>query len=262
MSIRDLFPIHQRATFNGVYFVSMKFGLFLSPMAAGAQAATYGWRSSYMTLAAVMTVLSVAFVFCFEETKFVHSSNCFDEGNMKSAENNVKHRTVILEQSLQDSMPRPETPFRDFPNLRLLTSTNESLWKLLYQPIFSTMIPHVLITGIIFGAGLCFITIMASMQSIIFSEPPYRFTARELGLMHLGPFVGALLGSVYGGYLNDKFIKWASRRNSGVYEPEMRLYLIPVPVIAMAAGITIFGVTSDRVSTKCENFVTPVPQFI
>ncbi|EFY94392.1 major facilitator superfamily transporter [Metarhizium robertsii ARSEF 23] len=242
MSIRDLFFVHQRGTANGIYFAALKFGFSLSPMAAGAQATAFGWRSCYMTLGVFMTVLTLVFAVGYEETKFVRPA----AGHKGSAEDD--EHVVDADGALEkdDEKRTPQVPFPHYLRLQLLTPTGESLWKTLYQPLFTMAIPQVIFVAAVYGVDLCTITVSGSMKSIIFVEPPYNFTPRELGLMHLGPFVGSILGTLYGGFLIDAAIVRLARRNGGIFEPEMRLYFLPIPALAMAAGMAMFDVAADR----------------
>lgn len=77
---------------------------------------------------------------------------------------------------------------------------------------------------------------------------PYNFSAVGIGLMNLPPFVGALFGFFYGGWLNDKSIIALSKRNQGIYEPEMCLWLAMPCAIIVPAGILIFGIGLANVS--------------
>jgi hypothetical protein len=66
--------------------------------------------------------------------------------------------------------------------------------------------------------------------------------------MNIAPFIGTLPGVIIGGYLNDKSIVCLSRRNGGVYEPEMRLWLTLPCAIIGPAGILMLGVGLAYVS--------------
>lgn len=74
--------------------------------------------------------------------------------------------------------------------------------------------------------------------------------------MNLPPFIGAFLGFFYGGWLNDRSIVLLSKRNQGVYEPEMRLWLALPCAVIIAAGILIFGLGLANVSIPV-NLVRP-----
>ena len=65
--------------------------------------------------------------------------------------------------------------------------------------------------------------------------------------MNIAPFTGSFLGFFAGGYLNDRSIMWFARRNRGVYEPEMRLWLALASALLLPAGILMFGLALVRV---------------
>lgn len=66
--------------------------------------------------------------------------------------------------------------------------------------------------------------------------------------MSLGPFVGNFLGSVYGGVLGDWVVVKLAKRNRGIFEPEMRLYILLLPALLMGGGLVFFGISADNVS--------------
>ena len=222
-----------------------------------------GWRASYKTLAGVMTGLTVVFLFAFEETKFVPVlRGCApnvpgDDSDVielieTGSRARVAHKAVVFEVENKDQIhvPTPAPAWKPFPRylrLQLVTPTHESYWRTLCEPFHVWWFPHVVFTYIEFASGICWVVVVASVVSIVFSKPPYNFNSAQIGYMSAGPFIGSIFGSIYGGYLVDKTIVWFSRRNKGLFEPEMRLYLFPLPAILMSVGLAIFGVTADRV---------------
>ena len=72
----------------------------------------------------------------------------------------------------------------------------------------------------------------------IFSFPPYSLSAAGVGYLFVGPFIGALLGSIILALIMDPLILWCTKRNKGIYEPEFRL--IPV-VIGVLGGVGLVG---------------------
>ncbi|KAF1732503.1 putative MFS-type transporter [Beauveria bassiana] len=240
MSIYDMFFVHQRGSANGIYFTALKLGYTLTPMAAGAQAQAYGWRSCYRTLGIVMAVLTVLFAVGYEETKFIRPADYNSEDSVESLETGTRDKETASE------CPAAQASFPYHLRLQLLTPTSESLWKTFYQPVFTMVIPQVLFTSLVYGFSLCGLSIMGSMMSIMLIEPPYNFNPRELGLMYIGPFIGTILGALYGGFLVDKGVVWLAKRNRDIFEPEMRLYFLPIAALGMAGGMVMFGVTADR----------------
>ncbi|KAM4065424.1 major facilitator superfamily protein [Hirsutella rhossiliensis] len=240
MSIRDMFFLHRRGSANALYHFALSTAFSLIPMAAGAQATNFGWRASATTQAATMTVLFVFFIFSFEETKFVR------ETGKKISDDSEKDNNSTVGLVLDSDRALPRKPFPHYLRLQFLTTTDESLWKIFYYPIHSWWLPHIVFTSLVFGTGLMWITIQGSLKSIVFSAPPYNFNPQQLGYLFVASFVGSLFGNLYGGYFVDWIVVWLTKRNGGLYEPEMRLYPLPLPALGMSAGLVVFGVTADR----------------
>ncbi|KAF5010074.1 hypothetical protein FDECE_3740 [Fusarium decemcellulare] len=257
MTIADLFFVHQRGSANAIYFTAVMVGSFLTPMAAGSQAADQGWRWSYYALSISLTVLFVMFVLLFEETKFipvsvgqadtvtttvVSSSEPAAEVDIKDGLEKEDADAATIATQIETTIPLNTWRQR----LRLSTPTSESLPRLFIMPLYVITLPHVLFTALQFASGVCWLVLYMSVVSIVFAQPPYSFTTAGIGYMTLGPFVGNIFGSIYGGPMSDWAIVRLARRNGGIFEPEMRLYSLVVPTFLMAGGIIMFGVTADR----------------
>lgn len=82
---------------------------------------------------------------------------------------------------------------------------------------------------------------LLSLLPIYYSAPPYGFSTTSQGLLYLGPSIGAVAGFMAGGWLNDIVSHALTRRNGGVFEPEMRLLNMLVPGIITPVGLIMFG---------------------
>ncbi|KAF5660892.1 major facilitator superfamily transporter [Fusarium heterosporum] len=252
MTIADLFFVHHRGSANALYFTAVMIGAFLAPMAAGVQASTQGWRWSYQSLSISLTILFVIFVAAFEETKYIPVSVGQAEGvevssnhsNSKEDLDDKKIGEDITAVATQTESTIPMNSWRQ--RLRFVTKTNESLPQLFMMPLYVITLPHVMFTALQFASGVCWLVIFMQTISIVFSAPPYLFTTAGVGYMALGPFVGNVFGSIYGGPFADWVIVRLARRNGGLFEPEMRLYPLVLTTITMAGGIIMFGVTAAR----------------
>ncbi|RDA84168.1 hypothetical protein CP532_3908 [Ophiocordyceps camponoti-leonardi (nom. inval.)] len=238
MTIRDMFFVHQRGTANGAYLIAFSAGSFLVAIAVGAQAENSGWRAPYLTLAGFMTALCLLFIVGLEETKPVVTTTT-------TTTTAKDHEKAIVE---LDSPLATKTKFHRFrPRLQLWTPSDGSLWKMAYQPIYTAWYPHVIFTSLEYASGVCWLVVLCSVVSVVFSSAPYDFNAAQVGfVMCGGPLVGSLLGSIYGGYFSDWAVVRFARRNGGLLEPEMRLWLLPLPALLMSGGLALFGVTADR----------------
>jgi hypothetical protein len=70
-----------------------------------------------------------------------------------------------------------------------------------------------------------------------------------VGNLNIPPAIGNIIGTIWGGPLVDYVIVKLSKRNGGIYEPEMRLTLFFLPGILMPIGVLMYGLTTSEVST-------------
>lgn len=233
-------------------------------MAAGAQATRQGWRWSYKTMGIFNAVFLVLFIFFYEETKYVPVLAGRESNTPMADEEHPASKDLDIKDPLQSEskIPAAAEPSSDHheldltipmnpwtKRLALVTPTPESIWPYYYRPfIVLITFPAIMFTALQYAACVAWLTITASVLALVFPLPPYNFTPEQIGFMSLGPFIGNLIGSVYGGVLGDWSIKFFSRRNKGFYEPEMRLYILHLPALVMAGGLIMFGATTSRVS--------------
>jgi hypothetical protein len=101
------------------------------------------------------------------------------------------------------------------------------------------------------------ITVLAEVNSILLSGPAYNFSPNAQGLTWIAAVVGSLGAVFVCGYPNDWIVRWLTRRNGGVFEPEMRLLGIVQPMILTPAGLLMFGIGFGKETT----WVIPVIGF-
>ncbi|KAM0438827.1 hypothetical protein ACHAPT_001588 [Fusarium lateritium] len=255
MTIADLFFVNQRGTVNGFYIICVMLGNFVAPTIAGVQAAAQGWRWAYKTCGIVLTLLFVLFMFFYEETKYIPLSigstenvdlnqDSLDKNFSPDAKTAQPCSTVDLEQSVSSAAIPPPNSYAQ--RMRFFTTTDEPLWRNYMTPLKMGMFPHVLFAGIQCANAVLFLVLLTTVNSVAFSSPPYNFDTAGVGLMLIGPFVGNIFGSIYGGWFGDWLIVRLARRNDGIFEPEMRLYILGLPALSMGAGLIVYGVTVDH----------------
>ncbi|GLB04490.1 hypothetical protein AtubIFM57258_010458 [Aspergillus tubingensis] len=258
ITISDLFFVHHRGGMNGLYMTMVMIGSFLTPMAAGTQATNQGWRASYQALGITNAVLFVLFVLFYEETKYTPVIPGVDE-SCEDTVDNIKadrKRDIECPTSRAETSPIPadhheidyRIPMRTWrQRFALITYTPEPIWPYFYRPFYVVAsFPAVSFCALQYAFGVVWLTILSSTLSLVFPLSPYLFTSEQIGFMSVGPFIGNLIGSVYGGFLGDWSILFFSKRNKGYYEPEMRLYILHLPALAMAGGLIMFGATIAR----------------
>jgi hypothetical protein len=103
-------------------------------------------------------------------------------------------------------------------------------------------------TALQYGWSIAMLALLAVTQSSLYSLPPYNFTVAGVGNMNLPPFIGSILGALFGGPLVDYMIVVIAKRRGGIYEPETRLWLFLIPGLSMTLGGLMYGLTIAKVS--------------
>ena len=98
--------------------------------------------------------------------------------------------------------------------------------------------PQVLFSFFAYGLTTSWLIVVGSVLALIFTAPPYNFSVSGVGLISIASLIGAILGAFITGPLADWVVKFMSRRNKGIYEPEFRLVLISVSLVL--GGISFF----------------------
>lgn len=112
-----------------------------------------------------------------------------------------------------------------------------------YEPFIILMtFPSVLYAAYTYGALLSWYSVLSTVESEWFFDPPYNWDSAQIGLFNLAPYIGQMIGSVIGGPMNDWAIMWLAKRNDGVYEPEMRLWISIPSVILCTLGILMLEI--------------------
>ncbi|KAK5043479.1 hypothetical protein LTR84_011948 [Exophiala bonariae] len=254
VTIGDIFFTHQRgkATAVGTFFVLV--GSFLAPVAAGYIVDGQGWRWMYWWCAIFLGINTLAFMFFFEETKFIIPTigiSPISDGHHrvsdrdKLEQKDTLHSTVSAPQVLHHGINR-SIPLKSYrQRLPFYTSTPGGWLKFVrhvYQPLLLLgMFPAIAYGAVQYGCLLCWFSIVVTTQANYFILEPYNFGPIQIGLLNLPPFIGSLVGCVWCGPISDWSIVYFAKRNKGIFEPEMRLYIAVVPAILGPIGIFTYG---------------------
>ncbi|KAJ4330796.1 hypothetical protein N0V87_009691 [Didymella glomerata] len=249
MTVADVFFVHERGLMNNLYIWCMTIGGSLMPIAAGYITIDQGWRWLWWWLAVILGVLLVLFTFLYEETKFMPSIN--GTPSIVAASDLPKHRKSADHKPLDlepvDSIVTTVPPPRKSYLRRLIpwTTSEGSMLQLLhhtYQPFFvMATIPAVLYVALLYGLVTAAFQVSVTLISTYLPAPPYNFNASQVGLMSIPALVGNTLGTIVSSPFSDRLILWLARKNNGVYEPEMRLWLLLAFAPFFPAGILMFG---------------------
>lgn len=198
-------------------------------------------------------------MFGYEDSKYIPAQYGTTAIEVETATEQPKHDALPQERKasfaaserqrlerLDSSIPRKTYLQR----LSLLTTSPGGVKKFVrhaYQPfIIMFTFPAVAWTALTYGSILAWFSVCVSTYSVYFALEPYNFSSAGIGLLNLAPFIGSVIGSVYGGPLSDWLIIKLSGRNRGIYEPEMRLWLALPCIIILPGGLLLFGLPMVR----------------
>ncbi|KAF7592265.1 hypothetical protein BBP40_000467 [Aspergillus hancockii] len=263
MTIVDLFFVHQRATMNGIYSTMVVIGTYLSLIPAGYIINSIGWRWVWWWCAIINAVVLLLIIFAYEETRYAKPTGNYYVGEDPSAADTEEDKKVRASEHGKEKVAIP------FPSDIVPTSTVEqpifyrkgyvqrmtipiselkanagfrTYWRHMWRPfLLFFRLPAVTFVGIEYSFMMCWVAVLATTQPILFAAPPYNFSSVGVGNINIAPFIGAVIGSLYGGPLNDYYVVWMARRRSGIYEPEFRLHMLLVPLIICPLGLFLYG---------------------
>jgi MFS family permease len=122
-------------------------------------------------------------------------------------------------------------------------------FKQYFQRLFHTLriftFPAVLYSGLQWGAQDAWLTLYLTVEEDDWYGPPWNYSDAADGNMNIPCLIGAVIGCFYGGWVSDKFVFWMTKRNGGVMEAEMRLWLMFPCALIFSAGMFIFGIGSN-----------------
>ncbi|KEF62807.1 uncharacterized protein A1O9_00780 [Exophiala aquamarina CBS 119918] len=272
VTVADLFFVHQRGTMNGIYLVLVVTGNYFGPVAAGYVAvSSQGWRWVFWWCTIFLAICSAAMVFCLEESKYVPSviegrdvtAPTQDEGTLEKVNSTTKTPirgsiTVDATEAAQNQRRRivdidHSIPMHSYKKRFALytpdspSTETRSVWAHIYQPfqILCTF-PAVMFTALQYGFLIAMLAVLAVTQASLYPFEPYNFSAAGVGNMNIPPAIGAIIGSVFGGPINDYFIVQVAKRRGGIYEPETRLWLFLIPGFCMPIGLFMYGLTISK----------------
>lgn len=261
ITIADIFFVHQHGAMNGWYLMFTAVGAFLGPAASGYIVDSQGWRWTWWWCVIFMGINLVLVTFFFEESKYVPrvqgrdpprgiAQPGTDVPTETPDEHGARRPVKVDPRAGQDSLERgPALVEESFTRksyrqrLALVTPSRGPIRHHFYQPIVILFtFPAIFYTAVTYGIVLASFAIMTSVQATYLLDAPYNFGADDVGLMNIAPFIGSCIGFLIGGYLSDVSIVWLSKRNGGIYEPEMRLWLLLVSVVLLPGAILMFGI--------------------
>ena len=118
---------------------------------------------------------------------------------------------------------------------------NENWFHVACRPFILFAYPAVLWSTLVYSLSVGWLIVMSETVASVYRVAPYNFSALATGLVYLSPFVGGILGTAVAGKVSDIIVRFMSRRNGGLYEPEFRLVMAIPVALATCIGLMGFG---------------------
>jgi len=163
--------------------------------------------------------------------------------------------TVPRNPSIGASTLAPETPmhytkfYRQAPpksyvhTLKVYSGrlSKDSWLKVAIRPFILYAYPSVLWSAMVYALSVGWLIVMSESATTIYKTRYYHFTSVQTGLLYISPFIGGILGTAVAGKISDVLVRFMSRRNGGIYEPEFRLVMVIPTALASVIGLMGYG---------------------
>ncbi|KAF5655491.1 transporter hol1, partial [Fusarium heterosporum] len=265
-------------------------GAFFTPILVGKITATLGWEWTFYFVAIFMAATLPAVFFLCPETAYRReaSLNTDTTGELGiELTTKDKHQTPPPQQepalATSRSLDEPATGFTLFPSSNALQpignantpkkdflqsislfdgrKTDERYWVLLLRPFPLLAHPAFIWGCLIQGAMIGWTVFIGVIVAALFIGSPYYWNEVDAGYTYTGAFIGAVLGFVLAGLLADSSVKYMTKLNKGIYEPEFRILLVIPMMIIGGIGLYGFALTAPGVIEKKYTYHVPLVFF-
>lgn len=251
-TIADLYFVHQRGLRLAMWGLCLSVGVGGGTIISGYIIEDLGWNWTYGICAILYGVwILILFFFCPETAYRRDPSFNIDQGTQDRAEDLAEEKIARLEGKAENIENISQTATNDsdwsepknsyWHDLKIYhgRQSDDPYWKVLTRPLLMLVFPQVLFSFFAYGLTTSWLIVVGSVLAQIFTAPPYSFSVSQVGLVTISSLIGAIVGAFITGPLADWVVKFMSRRNGGIYEPEFRLVLISIALVL--GGMSFFG---------------------
>ncbi|GFF54347.1 endochitinase [Aspergillus lentulus] len=142
---------------------------------------------------------------------------------------------------------KPQIPFTHYLRVWNGRMSHDKWLRVAMRPFILFAYPAVLWSSVVYALSVGWLIVLSESVAHLYQGPHgYNFTPLQTGLIYISPFVGGLLGTAVAGKVSDVIVRYMSRRNGGVYEPEFRLVMAIPIALSTSAGLMAFGWSTEE----------------
>ena len=135
---------------------------------------------------------------------------------------------------------------------------HENWFLVALRPLILFAYPSILWSTLVYSLSIGWLIVLSEAVSSIYqNKESYNFSSLQTGLVYISPFVGGVLGTAVAGKVSDIVVRYMSRRNGGIYEPEFRLVMAIPVAISTCIGLMGFGWSAS----ERDNWIVPTVFF-
>ena len=120
--------------------------------------------------------------------------------------------------------------------------SKDNWFRVAARPFVLFCYPSILWSTLVYSLSVGWLIVLSeSVAAIYQNRESYNFDSLQTGLVYISPFVGGILGTAVAGKVSDQVVRYLSRKNGGIYEPEFRLVMgIPIAIFT-TIGLMGYG---------------------
>ncbi|KAJ5124168.1 uncharacterized protein N7515_007993 [Penicillium bovifimosum] len=141
---------------------------------------------------------------------------------------------------------RPKIPYSQLLKVWNGRINQDNWLRVAVRPFILFAYPSVLWSTVVYALSVGWLIVLSESVAHIFEgSGTYNFTALQTGLIYISPFIGGLLGTAVAGKVSDIIVRFMTRRNGGIYEPEFRLVMAIPIALSTVIGLMAFGWSAE-----------------
>ncbi|KAI4716390.1 MFS general substrate transporter [Aureobasidium sp. EXF-10727] len=252
LTVADLFFLHQRGTYMGVFAAALAAGAPLGSIVGGLFTLSIDWRAMYYLSVGLIFAFTLLALFTMPETAYVRVPETQDfepvsqiSKDAEKSPGDLQIESISPDINIASSSSIPKKTFRQ--NLAFVTppQTKEPLWKIFIRPILLLALPPVVWSTVTVGLVVGIVVVLSVSLANDF-HTIYHFATWQSGLCWISVIVGTAIGLLLCGKLTDVTADFFTARCGGIREPEHRLPFCIVPAVSLPTGLLMYGLGLDH----------------